>query len=755
MKQKDRFIYDMLDFDTQETAGDILWKACNPVSVEAVNGSAVLKVPFQAQNREKVEPNIAIELKIHDVVVRAYGDSIIRVSVNFNDGELPGDESPMFEWDPSLKQEELTANSLIDGWDIYDSKGNIRMRIDTSDSEIKKWSSLIREPFEAFNASVFPDGKVEVPFMSKDTFTPDQAESVGLGYVEKAGRADRSVFSMYAAYNEKFAGTGERFNAMNLSGKTFVLENTDALGVNSRRAYKNVPFYVSSRPYGLLALTSSHVRLSLADISTRAAQGLVENGVLDLFFFGGGSIEKVVWNYRRVTGFPRVVPLWSYGTWMSRMTYFSADETRVVANKMREGGFPCDVLHLDTGWFKEDWKCEWEFNPVTFPNPKEYMEEMLDKGFRITLWQNPTIARDTKHFETARKNRYVAPIKAVETDGSDFGNVKYGGKIDFTNPEAVKWYKGLLKDLLEMGASAIKTDFGEKIDQNADYYGMSSNELHNLYCLLYQRAAFEITEEVKGEGIIWARAGWTGCQRYPIHWGGDCAATWDGLAGTIRGGLHIGVSGFAFWSHDVPGFHGLPDFMNSWPENDLYVRWTQVGVFTSHIRYHGTSPREPYEYPEVAPIVREWLKLRYALIPYLADEGIKSVQGGYPVFRAMIFHHEKDPFCWNIDDQFYCGDNLLIAPVLNDKGIRDVYLPEGKWTDFWTGEVIMGPVLLKDVKVPLDRIPVYARTNCCICIYPEQVQSTNEMNLEKIISLRFDDSYKGLSSTILGSFIEL
>lgn len=755
MKQKDRFIYDMLDFDVQESAQDILWKAYNPISAEAVNGEIVLKVPFQAQNREKIEPNTTIEPKIHEIVVRAYGDSIIRVSANFNESNIPGDVSPMLEWDSSLKPEELTVSTTDKGWDIYDSKDKLRMTIDISNSSVRKWSSLIKEPFEAFNATVIPDGQVKVSFMAKDTFTPEQIESVSLGYVEKSGLADRSVFSMYANYDEKFAGTGERFSTMNLAGKTFALENTDALGVNSRRAYKNVPFYVSSRPYGMLALTSSHVRLSLADISTRAAQGLVENGVLDLFFFGGGSVEKVVWNYRRVTGFPRIVPLWSYGTWMSRMTYFSADETREVANKMREGRFPCDVIHLDTGWFKEDWKCEWEFNPVTFPNPKAYMKEMLEKGFRITLWQNPTIGKDTKHFETARKNRYVAPIKSVETDGSDFGNIKYGGKIDFTNPEAVNWYKGLLENLLEMGASAIKTDFGEKIDQNADYYGMSYEGLHNLYSLLYQKAAFEITEKVKGEGIIWARAGWTGCQRYPIHWGGDCAATWDGLAGTIRGGLHIGVSGFAFWSHDVPGFHGLPDFMNSWPENNLYVRWTQVGVFSSHLRYHGTSPREPYEYPEVAPIVREWLKLRYALIPYLVDEGIKAVKSGYPILRAMIFHHEKDQFCWNIDDQFYCGDNLLIAPVLNDEGIRNVYLPEGKWTDFWSGEVINGPVLLKDVKSTLNRIPVYAKTGCSICVYPEEVQCTDEMRMEKAVNLNFDDSYKGLSSTILGEFIKL
>lgn len=252
------------------------------------------------------------------------------------------------------------------------------------------------------------------------------------------------------------------------------------------------------------------------------------------------------------------------------------------------------------------------------------MDTMREMGIRISLWQTPNVARKTKHYKTAVDNGYLPRKRRAMGDDSNFSSVEYGGRIDFTNPNAVKWYQSLLKNLFDLGAEVIKTDFGEKIDMDAEFYNnMTPKELHNLYALLYQKAAFEITEKIKGkdQAIIWARAGWTGCQRYPVHWGGDCACSWDGLAGTIRAGLHIGVSGFAFWSHDAAGFHGLPDFMNSWPEDDLYVRWTQVGTFTSHMRYHGTSPREPYEYPKAADIVREWLKLRYALIPYLADQG--------------------------------------------------------------------------------------------------------------------------------------
>ena len=280
---------------------------------------------------------------------------------------------------------------------------------------------------------------------------------------------------------------------------------------------------------------------------------------------------------------------------------------------------------------------------------------------------------------------------------------------------------------------------------------MPGRRLHNLYSLLYQKAAFE----AKAAGVIWARSAWAGCQRYPLHWSGDSAGSWDGLAGSLRGGLHFGMSGFAFWSHDVPGFHGVPNFMHSWPSDNLYVRWTQFGVFTSHLRYHGAQPREPYEYPAVADIVRKWLRLRYALIPYLLDEARAATQSGYPVLRALALHHPDDPLCWHIDDQYYFGSALLVAPVMNDTGVRDVYLPAGDWVDLWTGQAFHGPQLLRGVASPLDRIPVFAKQGARIRVYPDRVQSTDEMDLTKCRDLVFAAGYPGLSASVLGQVTEL
>ena len=243
----------------------------------------------------------------------------------------------------------------------------------------------------------------------------------------------------------------------------------------------------------------------------------------------------------------------------------------------------------------------------------------------------------------------------------------------------------LYEVITDMGVVCIKTDFGEDIHMQAKYHGMEPEKLNNLYALLYQKAAYEITKEITGDGIVWARAGWAGCQRYPLHWGGDSACSWDGLAGSLKGGLHIGLSGFGFWSHDVPGFHSVPDFMNSIVPDDLYVRWTQFGVFSSHLRYHGTSKREPYEYPAIAGIVRKWLKLRYAILPYLVEQSEKTTKTGYPVLRALVFHHADDKMCWHIDDHRITSYNVcytkLLRVTLGGATIESSGVWNGKWQE--------------------------------------------------------------------------
>ncbi len=748
MRPTNYHLFDFMDFDTELKRDESLWKAYKPTSVKEKNGDILVGVPFQKQ---KLANDMAADTEAaqetHTIIIRQYEPGILRLFMSTN-GEEPTDTSDMLQMSQRVKRSPLKAELKDGQWVITDGSGIMRALINLREPELDRWSTLLPDPQETLDIRFWPDGKHEVRLAAYDHFSPPRYDALPLGYCKRDGKDERATLSFECKMNECFAGTGERFAKMDLSGQTFFLKNQDGQGVNNRRTYKNIPFYVSSRMYGVFYHTTAHSKLSLAGVSTRSVEFLSDQPQIDAFLIGGDSLEEIIRGYRDLTGYPSMPPLWSFGIWMSRMTYFSADEVNGICNRLREEHYPCDVIHLDTGWFKTDWLCEWKFNKERFPDPKAFVQGLLKKGFKVSLWQLPYVAEDAEQIDEARKNNYICKLtKQQESEGSNFSALDYAGTIDFTSKKATDWYKGLLKRLLDMGVKCIKTDFGENIHMDAIYENMSPELLNNLYSLLYQKAAYEITKDVTGDGIVWARSAWAGCQRYPLHWGGDSCSSWEGLAGSLRGGLHFGLSGFAFWSHDVPGFHTLPNFMNSIVQDDVYMRWTQFGVFSSHIRYHGTNKREPWFYPNIAPLVKRWWNLRYKLIPYILRESEKATKSGSTIVQALIFHHPEDNTCWHIDDEYYFGDDFLVAPVMNSENVRDIYLPEGDWIDFFTGErhiVADGGKWLKNVEVPLERMPVFVRCGATIPVYPEQVDSTDDMDMSKVEEITVDGSFKGI-----------
>jgi alpha-D-xyloside xylohydrolase len=744
MQQTNYQLFDFLDFSPALDEDDRLWRACTPTEIQEKNGDVFITVPFQKQqNSNEINPDMSEPRKNYVLRLRAYGRKIVRAAIGF--GTEWKEDSLMLELDARLTPNPLHVEKTVQEWIVRDSHNQTKAIVSFRQPEISWWSDLVPAPAETIDLTLFPDGVHEVKFSAYDMFSPARHDAFALALVERNDVPNRVTCSLKAKADECFAGTGERFAKMDLSGRTFQLRNQDGQGVNNRRTYKNIPFYLSSEHYGLFLHTTSFAKFSLADHSTRSAQVLVEEPVLDLFLIGGETAEQILFGYRQLTGFPTMPPLWSFGTWMSRMTYFSADEVNDICHRMRTEGYPCDVIHLDTGWFKTDWLCEWKFNDERFPDPKKFIADLKKDGYRVSLWQLPYISYNAEQYEEANANDYISKSERKISGSSNFSMEDYAGTIDFTYDKATEWYKGLLKKLLDMGVVCIKTDFGEDIHLDAEYHSMTPAKLHNLYPLLYQKAAYEITKEVAGDGIVWARAGWAGCQRYPLHWGGDSACSWDGLAGSLKGGLHIGLSGFGFWSHDVPGFHGVPNFMNSVLPDDIYVRWTQFGVFSSHLRYHGSHEREPWHYPTIAPIVKKWLQLRYRLIPYILEQSEKVTHTGYPVLRALLFHHPEDKTCWHIEDQYYFGDNMLVAPVMNSENRRDIYLPEGKWVNFFTGEILEGERWLRNVEVPLEQMPVYVKYGAEIPVYPENVNCTDEMDMAKVVKIRFDETYNTIA----------
>lgn len=745
MRPTNYHLFDFMDFDLELSKNESLWKACKPTAVYEKDGDVYITVPFQKQVLSNdMAADTSVPREEYTLILRQYSNKIIRLFCGFGDWEMT-DQSEMLQFSERVQKLPLQVKAGDGEWTIYSVEGVRRAWINVKEPKLDHWSDLLPAPQETLDVVVYPDGKREIHLAAYDHFSPPRYDGLPLAYCVKDGHKERATLSFECKADECFAGTGERFTKMDLSGHTFFLKNQDGQGVNNRRTYKNIPFYLSSRMYGTFYHTCAHSKLSLAHVSTRSVEFLSDQAMIDAFIIAGDTVEEILRGYRDLTGYPSMPPLWSFGIWMSRMTYFSADEVDEICDRLRAEHYPCDVIHLDTGWFRTDWLCEWKFNEKRFPDPKGFIHGLKDKGFRVSLWQLPYVAEDAEQIDEARKNDYIAPLtKQQASEGSNFSALDYAGTIDFTYPKATEWYKGLLKNLLDMGVVCIKTDFGENIHMDAKYKGMSPELLNNLYALLYQKAAYEVTKEVTGDGIVWARAAWAGCQRYPLHWGGDSCSSWDGMAGSLKGGLHFGLSGFAFWSHDVPGFHTLPNFMNSIVDDKVYMRWTQFGVFSSHMRYHGTNKREPWFYPAIAPMVKKWWKLRYKLLPYIYEQSKKATHSGYAVLRALIFEHPADKMCWHIDDEYYFGDDFLVAPVMNSEDCRDVYLPEGEWVNFFTGEHFRGGQWLNGVKVPLDEMPVYVREGAVIPVYPEDVDCTDEMDLDKSVTLKIDEHFRGI-----------
>lgn len=807
-------LFDFMDFDPSLQRDEALWKAYAPSHVEEHNGDILITLPYQRQRRQ---PDMAADEQFpqqeYVLTVRAYSPNILRIFTSMTGDEMVK-EDDMLQYSPEVKRMPLSLRPLGDGRkgfsilsgsaDVSSADGRAGTTalpvvgvIDLTPPVLDHWSDLLPPPQPAPAITFYPDGDPKKPIaLSDDHFSPPRYDALPLGFVSCASSAacapERATISFHCTHDECFVGTGERFRKMDLSGSTFFLKNQDGQGVNNSRCYKNIPFYMSSRGYGAFFHTSDYCKLDLANHSTRSVQFLCQRATIDVFLIGGSTPEKILHGYRMLTGFPKMPPLWSFGIWMSRMTYFSADEVEDICHRLRQEHYPCDVIHLDTGWFRTDWLCEWKFNPERFPDPEAFIRRLADQGFKVSLWQLPYISEEAEQINEARENHYISqkvsqspseeslaevsdnqtspPSEGLE-EASNFSTLDYAGTIDFTNPEAVRWYQQkLLKPLLDMGVKCIKTDFGENIHLDHTYHGMTPEQLNNLYALLYQRAAHEARPTSQpGSTLTWSRAAWAGCHRYPVHWGGDSESSWDGMAGSLKGGLHLGLSGFAFWSHDVPGFHSSPDFMNSPVNPTVYMRWTQFGVFTSHIRYHGTCKREPWHYPEIAPLVKRWWKLRYRLLPYIVEQSQRCCQNGMPMLRALLLHHPDDRQVWHIDDEYYFGDDFLVCPVMSDDGRRDIYLPgrphpqplpcEGRgvettrqdkmmgvdapWVDFFTGKRYEGGRWYYGVETPLEHMPVFVREGTCIPLYPDDVDSTDDMDLTKATILEITTSFHG------------
>jgi len=483
-------------------------------------------------------------------------------------------------------------------------------------------------------------------------------------------------------------GFGEKFTPFVKNGQTVETWNSDG-GTCSDQSYKNIPFYISSNSYGVFVNSSDKVSYEVMSDTVSKVSFTVPGEELEYFVIGGANLEEVIENYTNLTGKPALPPAYSFGLWLSTSFTTNYDEETINSfiDGMNERDIPLQVFHFDCFWMKEYEWCNFEWDKRQFPNPSAMLKRLHSKGLEVCVWINSYVGQRSKLFEIGKKNGYF--IK--NPDGSVFQTDMWQpgmAIVDFTNPEACTWFKSLLKSLFEMGVNNIKTDFGERIPTNCRYYdGKDPVKMHNYYTYLYNKCVFEALEEYfgKNKACLFARSATVGGQKFPVHWGGDCYAEYSAMAETIRGGLSLCSTGFGFFSHDIGGFEATAPA-------DVYKRWCAFGLLSTHSRLHGsTSYRVPWAFDEEScDVLRFYTKLKGKLMPYLWAQAIKTHEVGVPMMRSMVIAFTDDIACKYLDQQYMLGDNLLVAPVMNEEGTVTFYVPEGTWYDIVTGQTYEG-----------------------------------------------------------------
>lgn len=509
--------------------------------------------------------------------------------------------------------------------------------------------------------------------------------------------------------DEHIYGGGERFTEFDKRGQILKLKNKDTLGCRDGQSYKNIPFYVSSKGYGLFVNSYRIMEISVGKDSTASVWSQVEGEQLEYYLFFNKNIADIVSTFSNLTGGVTLPPKWSFGLWYST-GFKNSSEKQVFddVKKLEANNIPVSVLHFDCYWLRENMWCDFCWEKEQYPEPEEMIRKLHAKGYKICLWINPYVTNVTEMYKEGTEKEYFVKRADGRVYEADLwhGLLPYCAIVDFTNPEACRWYQDKVRNILKGGADVLKTDFGEDIPYDAVFYnGKTGREMRNQYSEIYNCAVFQIVKEMKGdsEGLVWARSGTIGMQKYPVCWSGDPRASFEGMAATLRGGLSLAMSGVAFWSHDMGGFYGNVS-------EEIFIRWSQFGLFSSHSRLHGTTTRQPWAFGERAlKIVRKYVGLRQQLMPYIWKTAQECAAYARPFIRPLVMQYPDDPTVPVIWDEYFWGEDILVAPIFGgDYAKRNVYLPNGQWIDVLTGKVYSGQQWHVR-QCALEEMPLYIR----------------------------------------------
>ncbi|KAL6887170.1 family 31 glycoside hydrolase [Trichoderma longibrachiatum] len=603
------------------------------------------------------------------------------------------------------------------------------------------------------SATVHPDQHTfDIRFHATDgskQLTSLLNRSVGFAYspvpdtpvqLDNMSNFDHYIFTQTTlSVGETVHGLGERFGAFNKVGQSVILWNNDG-GTSSEQAYKNVPFYLSSRGFGIFIDTPDEIQLEVGSERLCRVQTSVKGQRLKWYLIYGPSPKEVLYKYTTLTGRAGRVPSWSFGLWLSTSFTTSYDEKTVSSflEGMAARDIPVEVFHYDCFWLKAFHWCDFVWDQ-RFDDPKGMIARLTSSGLvkKVCVWTNPYLGQASPVFKMAAEKGFLLKRRNGDIWQTDLWQAGMG-LVDFTNPEATRWFASCLESLFDTGVSAIKTDFGERIPvDDVAWYDktVDNSRMHNFYSFMYNKVVYDALQKRygKSEAVVFARASTAGCQRFPLQWGGDCESTAEAMAESLRGGLSLGLCGFSFWSVDIGGFEGYP---SPW----LYKRWVAFGLLTSHSRLHGSnSYRVPWMIDadeageqSCTKTLARWTALKARLMPYLYAQAAESIAGGLPLsVRAMCLEFPEDPTSWYLDRQFMLGSRLLVAPVFEETGEVEFYLPRGNWTDFFTGQVRVGPGWIKEIH-NFDTLPLYVRENTVLVMGKEGERRTVYNYLEDV-----------------------
>lgn len=592
----------------------------------------------------------------------------------------------------------LGSAEQVPAFELADEKPAVRIETPGSGSGGAVFAS------GALEARIGAEGPWRLDFVANGrVITSSDARSVGVIETPE-GPFVREQLAM--GVGETIYGLGERFGTFAKNGQSVDVWNEDG-GTASEQAYKNVPFYLSDAGYGLFVDHPGAVSFEIGSEAVSRAQFSVPGQELTYYVVYGATPKEILERYTALTGRPAEVPAWTYGLWLSTSFTTNYDEATVMSfiDGMAEREIPLSVFHFDCFWMRAFHWSDFVWDPAMFPDPQGMLARIKAKGLRVSAWINPYIAQRSYLFEEGRKLGYLVR----RADGSVWQwDMWQAGMalVDFTNPDAVRWFQDKLRALLGDGVDAFKTDFGERVPTDVVWHdGSDPKRMHNYYTQLYNKAVFELLESERGAGeaVLFARSATAGGQQFPVHWGGDCESTFVSMAESLRGGLSLGMSGFGYWSHDIGGFEGTPDAA-------VFKRWVAFGLLSSHSRLHGSdSYRVPWAFDdEAVDVTRQFTRLKMSLMPYLARAAREASLRGTPIMRAMALEFPGDRAVAGLGTQYMLGESILVAPVFSEEGDVDVYLPAGQWTQLLTGERVTGGTWRRE-KHGFDSLPIYVR----------------------------------------------